>query len=155
MQHSLNLFDISAIGHLLGGWTVMFLAGAQVDSEVFSHGCHLHPNPRICGVGREMNLMTPVAPRLNQSLRDPRIKRVVSLDLGLAHSFSMQSLAKVRIPVLILGAGVDIGDLPEDKEFGFLARHLPARLTQYIVFENAAHFSFLQLCKPNASVLLN
>lgn len=155
-QRHINDDDISAIGHSLGGWTVMQLAGAVFDRPTFKRQCMLLPNPRICGLASELGLKTaqnnePVA----NVLYDARIKRVVSLDLGLARSILPTSLKDIHIPVLILAAGIDIGDLPQAQESGYLAEYLPLFQRHYKVYGQAAHFSFMQLCKPEAETLLD
>ena len=152
---SIDAENVSAIGHSLGGWSVMQLVGAQLDRDAFKAQCLLYPNPRICGLTNELGLTSP-QPGEPKSLNfyDPRIKKAVILDLGLARSFSLESMEKVETPVLILGAGVDIGDLPQAMESGYLAEHLPLFNRHYKVYEQAMHFSFLQVCKPGAIALL-
>ena len=82
---STNPNDVTAIGHSLGGWTVMLLAGAKVDRAGFEADCLIYPNPRTCGLSQELGLSrVQVSEPYNKALRDPRIKRIVSLDLGLA-----------------------------------------------------------------------
>ncbi len=147
--------SISAIGHSLGGWSVMLLSGAQFDRSTFLKQCRLYPNPRTCGLASELGLTTtqPEEPKAT-NFRDARIKKTVILDLGLARSFSVESMKKVDMPVLILGAGIDIGDLPQSMESGYLAEHLPLFNRRYQVYEQATHFSFVQMCKPGAIALL-
>lgn len=142
--------NITAIGHSLGGWTVMLLAGAQFDRDQLKQECAFKSSPRVCGLMAELGLDQPQIGEPTGSLQDTRIKRVVSLDLGLARSFSRQSLQRFTIPTLILAADVDIGDLPQAEESGFLAQYIPKNQRQYIVYPDAAHFSFMQLCKPGA-----
>ncbi|AZZ92797.1 alpha/beta fold hydrolase [Hahella sp. KA22] len=152
----INADNIAAIGHSLGGWTVMALAGARFDQAHFAAECLAHPNPRVCGLSDELGLSTKGAAKasLEASLADQRVRAVVSLDLGLARGFTPASLAAAPIPVLIFGAGVDIGDLPAKMESGYLAIHLPPAQTQYVEIPDAAHFSFMQRCKPAAIALL-
>lgn len=158
---------VIAVGHSLGGWTVMNLAGARFDRKHFKQECVLLPNPRTCGLAVELGLAQeqPGEPDQNgysagsnknasTSLKDPRIKAVISLDLGLARSFSPASLNKIDVPSLILAAGVDIGDLPQQFESGYLAEHLPLQKQSYRVYQGATHFSFMQRCKPGAAELL-
>ncbi|PCE65092.1 lipoprotein signal peptide, partial [Salinivibrio sp. YCSC6] len=64
------------------------------------------------------------------------------------------SLASVSQPTLILAAGVDIGDLPQAMESGYLAEHMGRAHRRYKVYQNATHFSFIQACKPNAVTLI-
>ena len=145
---------VAAIGHSMGGWTVMNLIGARFDRRQFNADCQLNPNPRTCGLAHELGLDVAQPGEPQSSLRDERIKAVVSLDLGLARSFAVDSLATLQRPSLILAAGIDIGNLPQQMESGFLASHIAQPLRQYKVYPDAMHFSFMQLCKPGASALL-
>ncbi|BFM50488.1 alpha/beta fold hydrolase [Marinomonas sp. THO17] len=153
LRRHLDPQRISAIGHSLGGWTVMALAGAKVDIEQLAEACRPTPNSRVCGLRGEFGMLE-ASESAHNNLKDSRIKKLVSLDLGLAKSFSLQSLSELTRPTLILAAGIDIGDLPQQQESGFLAQYLPQQTTQYKVYSNASHFSFMQLCKPGAIELL-
>ncbi|MEZ8348656.1 alpha/beta hydrolase family protein [Vibrio sp. 10N.222.54.F12] len=154
-KQTVNANNIAAIGHSLGGWTVMQLAGAKIDRATFEAECLIYPNPRTCGLSDELGLSQaqPSEPS-NKNLSDPRIQRVVSLDLGLARSFSVGNLNDITVPTLILAAGIDIGDLPQALESGYIAEHMPVNLRRYKVYESATHFSFIQSCKPGAVPML-
>ena len=155
-KQSVNANNITAIGHSLGGWTVMQLAGAKIDRATFEAECLIYPNPRTCGLSEELGLsQVQTAEPNDKGLSDPRIKRVVSLDLGLARSFSIVSLNDIKVPTLILAAGIDIGDLPQALESGYIAEHVPINSRRYKVYDNATHFSFIQGCKPGAIAMLN
>lgn len=154
-KNGINRSDISAVGHSLGGWTVMQLEGAVFDRQTFKQQCSLYPGPRTCGLANELGLEEAQENEpASGTLYDSRIKRVVSLDLGMARSFLPSSLNAVHHPVLVLAAGIDIGDLPQALESGYLAEHLPLSLRRYKVYEQATHFSFIQLCKQGAVSLL-
>lgn len=142
---------IAAIGHSLGGWTVTALAGARFSPAQFAQDCAENPNPRVCGLGAELGFADP---KISGDMRDPRVKAIVSLDLGGARSFTPESLASLTTPALIFGAGVDIGDLPAKMESGWLAEHLPAGTSRLIMIPDAMHFSFMQLCKPGAEAMI-
>ena len=155
-KQSANADNITAIGHSLGGWTVMQLAGAKIDRATFESECKQYNNPRTCGLAEELGLSKVQAKESNnKDLSDPRIQRVVSLDLGLARSFSVVSLNDIKVPTLILAAGIDIGDLPQALESGYIAEHMPLNSRRYKVYENSTHFSFIQGCKPGAIAMLN
>lgn len=155
-KQSANAENVTAIGHSLGGWTVMQLAGAKMDRPTFEANCLNYPNPRTCGLAEELGLdEVQAAEPNNKDLSDPRIQRVVSLDLGLARSFSIVSLNAIKVPTLILAAGTDIGDLPQALESGYIAEHVPLNSRRYKVYEKATHFSFIQGCKPGAIAMLN
>ncbi len=155
-KQSANAENVTAIGHSLGGWTVMQLVGAKMDRQTFEANCLIYPNPRTCGLAEELGLDKVQDEELVQKdLSDPRIQRAVSLDLGLARSFSIVSLNAIKVPTLILAAGIDIGDLPQALESGHIAEHIPLNVRQYKVYEKATHFSFIQSCKPGAIAMLN
>lgn len=155
-KQSANADNVTAIGHSLGGWTVMQLAGARIDRQTFEANCLIYPNPRTCGLAEELGLDKAQDEEVVQKdLSDPRIQRVVSLDLGLARSFSIVSLNDIKVPTLILAAGIDIGDLPQALESGYIAEHVPLNSRRHKVYEKATHFSFIQGCKPGAIAMLN
>lgn len=142
--------DITAIGHSLGGWTVMALAGAQFDRSQMLQECTGEASPLVCGLASGLGLEVPQEGEPLGSLKDDRINRVVSMDLGLARGFARQSLRDLTTPTLILAAGIDTAGLPQADESGFLARYIPRVNHDYIVYPDATHFSFMQLCKPGA-----
>ncbi|WP_174804039.1 alpha/beta hydrolase family protein [Martelella limonii] len=148
---SVDVARIGAIGHSLGGWTVVALAGGRFDADRFTQDCRLHPNPRICGLADELALDRPA---LAKSMADPRIGAIVSLDIGLARGFSPESLAGIAVPALVIGAGTDIGDLPAKMESGYLTQNLPTDSTVSVEIPDAIHFSFMQPCKPGAAELI-
>ncbi len=157
-SHTLGRNNVAAIGHSLGGWSVIQLAGAEVDIAEFDKFCADNPSNtrRTCGLSSELGLDKPINKESKSPvLNDPRVTHVVSLDLGLARSFSSKSLSQIKTKTLIIAAGIDIGDLPQDVESGYLAEHIPTDYRRYSIFKEATHFSFIQECKPNAVTILN
>ena len=154
MAPLINETNITGVGHSLGGWTVMALAGAEFDRDQLKQECILKNNPRVCGLMPELGLDQEQKGEPTGSVKDERIQRVATLDLGLARSFSRQSLQNLTTSTLILAAGVDIGDLPQVEESGFLAQYIPQEKRDYIIYSDAAHFSFMQLCKPGAVAMI-
>ncbi|PRA79326.1 lipoprotein signal peptide [Ochrobactrum sp. MYb29] len=142
---------IAVIGHSLGGWTVTALAGARFDTARFKKDCRIHTSPRACSLSAELGLGNR---ELEKEMSDPRIGAFVALDLGLARGLLPESLAGIHIPSLIISAGTDIGDMPARLESGYLAEHLPKSSSTYVEIPDAMHFSFMQLCKPGASALI-
>lgn len=135
---------IAALGHSLGGWTVMSLAGARFDSARMLRDCRLTQKLGIDGARSQDARFA--------DLRDARIKAVVSLDLGFAPGFTPRILRAVSVPTLILAAQADkLADLDAQLESGYLAAGMNR---QYEVVEGATHFSFMQLCKPAGEALI-
>lgn len=147
---------IAVIGHSLGGWTVAELAGARFNTAQFVRDCQQQTDSRMCqlSTGLGINKSPSFAHQLDADWRDKRVKAVVSLDLGFARGFTPQSLAAIKIPVLVLGAGVNIADLSVAQESGYFAMGLPTATSHYDVLADASHFSFMQLCKPGGGALI-
>ncbi|MEE3660816.1 alpha/beta fold hydrolase [Brenneria sp. g21c3] len=149
--------QVAVIGHSLGGWTALAVAGARFNAERFAEDCLTRPQLASCktyqaiGAGKDAKSRA----RIDASARDQRVSAVVSLDLGLASGFTPASLAAVSIPVLVIAAGVPDPVLPASLESQYLMKSLPGEMSQYWESADATHFSFMQLCKPGAADLIN
>lgn len=146
---------IAAIGHSLGGYTVLALAGARYDAERHAAYCTKYPDRADCVFVREAGIGSDPATlaSLQASLADPRISAIVSFDLGLTQGFDPASLAAIEVPVLIVGAARG-GALKLDAESRALAAALPAGRARYVEPAGLAHYDFLGLCKPGAVQVL-
>lgn len=147
---------VAAIGHSLGGWTVIELAGAQFDPARFDADCKAHRALAACDFFQRIGGGSDAASRaaLAQSLKDPRIKAIVSLDLGLTGGFDPSSLAGIDRPILLIAAATPNEHIPTGLESRRLADLLPPATTRYVEIPGAAHFSFLPTCKPGGGALL-
>ena len=155
---------IAAIGHSLGGWTVIELAGGRFDTAAVTKNCMAEFGPIYCkifealGIGRDAASNAAMA----ADLSDPRIRAVVTLDLGPGRGLTPASLAAIQIPVMVLGAAADVdadtatkADIAAtNKDSGYLARYLPPATTTYRLIPGSLHFSFMQPCKPGAAELI-
>ena len=133
---------------MLGAWTALAMEGAEFDRNLFERDCNALKNPRDCALLQPLGLdnITP-----NHKKADPRIKAAILLDIGLARGFTQKSLHRIKIPTLILAAGIDIGDLPAKLQSGYIAENLASNTRNYIEITDAIHFSFIQICKPLAT----
>lgn len=152
LTNIINFNQIAAIGHSLGGWSVIALSGARFNTDTFNEDCKKYSYLKGCHLMSELGLANP---ELNKSMLDPRIKAFISLDAGLTRGFTVDSLEKIKIPALIIGAGVDIGDTDAKLESGYVQEFLPKSSSNYIIIPDAMHFSFIQICKSNALDILN
>lgn len=80
--HSPGLFGktdkgrIAALGHSLGGWTVMSLAGARFEPLRFLHDCRQQPHRGDCKLKDKLGIDNEVArAKLSADNRDARIQR--------------------------------------------------------------------------------
>ena len=147
---------IAVVGHSLGGWTALEIAGARFDADRFAHDCKAHPQLASCTVYGKINPATTSQSKaaLAADLRDKRVSAVITLDLGLSRGMTDESLAALPVPVLVIAAGAPSDDLPAELESAHLAKRLPSASSRYVEISDASHFSFLSLCKPGAQVLL-
>ncbi len=147
---------IAVVGHSLGGWTALEIAGARFDPDRFAHDCKAHPQLTSCTVYGTINPASTSESKaaLAADLRDKRVTAVVTLDLGLSRGLTDESLAALPVPALVIAAGVPSRELPAELESANLAKRLPAASSRYVEISDASHFSFLSVCKPGAQVML-
>jgi predicted dienelactone hydrolase len=151
---SIDTTRIAAIGHSLGGWTVVAAAGARFDADRLDEECKSHSDLRACEVFITLGIGADLRPKLGGDLKDERIAAIVSLDLGLARGFTPANLAAIHIPTLIVAAGTNVAAIPAKLESGYLAQNLPAATSRYVEIADATHFSFMGICKPGAIALI-
>lgn len=147
---------VAVIGHSLGGWTAMALAGARFDLARREADCEINKTIASCTVWSRLQVNEDAYGRQRLAAIEPdeRIRAVVSLDLGLARGFTPESLSAVRVPALIMAAGTDRADIPARLESGYLADFLPEATTRYVEIPDATHYSFMQLCQPGSKALI-
>ncbi|AZE95608.1 putative lipoprotein signal peptide [Pseudomonas orientalis] len=148
---------IAAVGHSLGGWTVLEIAGGRFDADLFARDCLVHPKLGGCIGYAQMNPTGAVdgKAQLAADLSDKRVAAVVSLDLGLSRGMTDASLAALPVPALVIAGGVPSEDMAVGLESADLASRLPKASTQYVEISDASHFSFMAQCKPGAAALLD
>lgn len=155
-KNSIDVDRIYAAGHSLGGYTVLLTAGAEFDNTLYKAGCFGDTRiPVTCDVMGQWSVAQTKADQLAmaQSRKDPRIRKVISMDLGGMSVFSQKSLAAIEIPILVLGSGR--ADMLDQKlESRALATALKPHLVRYLELENAGHFDFLGVCKPEGYAIL-
>ncbi|UES45198.1 alpha/beta hydrolase family protein [Roseibium aggregatum] len=146
---------IYAAGHSLGGYTVMVLAGAKFDTERQTAICTGENQPVVCGVFAAWSVAETAADKKQMSVsrKDSRVRKVISMDLGGTPLFSEESLHAIDIPVLVLGSErADM--LNQEVESRALAAALPANMVHHLELEDAGHFDFMGVCKPEAFEIL-
>jgi predicted dienelactone hydrolase len=147
---------VAVVGHSLGGWTALEIAGARFDPDRFAEDCKTHPQLASCTVYEQMNpARSPDSKAaLAADWRDKRVTAVVTLDLGLSRGLTDESLVALPVPTLVIAAGVPSLELPAELESANLARRLPPASSRYVEISDASHFSFMSICKPGAQAML-
>jgi predicted dienelactone hydrolase len=147
---------IAVVGHSLGGWTALEIAGARFDPDRFADDCKAHPQLASCTVYEQMNPASSPDSKaaLAADWRDKRVTAVITLDLGLSRGLTDESLSVLPVPTLVIAAGVPSRELPAELESANLARRLPPASSRYVEISDASHFSFMSICKPEAQAML-
>lgn len=105
LQGKLNTRQVTVIGHSLGGYTALALAGAQVDIPQLRQYCQ-GVNVIAQAPGDWLQCAAASLPQQKLQLRDRRVVQVVALNPLVGQLFGSTGLRQVKIPVLML-AGTD------------------------------------------------
>ncbi|MBN9670017.1 alpha/beta hydrolase family protein [Roseibium aggregatum] len=146
---------IYAAGHSLGGFTVAVLGGARFDSRRYRSICSEAGLKKVCAVfsGWSVSETKEDSAAMEVSRKDPRVTRIVSLDLGGTEVLSPKSLEDFDVPVLVFGA--ERGDMVDQNlESRALAAALPASRVRHVELADGGHFDFMGRCKPEGYELL-
>lgn len=145
---------ISILGFSAGGYTAMATAGARVDPDLLQGFCDdtdhgMSDCAFLAHFGVDLHAfdLSPAA----QDLRDARIKTAVIIDPGIVETMTLQSLAQIDLPMLILNLG-DEDTIPVGVYARAAAELIPD--ATYGIVEDAIHFSFLAQCKPKGAQIL-
>ncbi len=141
---------IGAVGHSLGGATVLALAGAVFDPAAMREYCGsvASKGDRAC---READERFPESlGQVDGDLGDERVRAVAALDPSLGPGHSARSLSRVQVPVHIV-ATVENDFLPFEHHAGRYARLIPgASLTP--LAHGEGHFVFVDECNGEDQV---
>lgn len=148
---------MAVLGHSLGGYTALALAGARLDSSGMASLC---ANAQIDGQDHawlcdmilpntqamaELAGLAVVPAELWPDRRDVRIRAVVSM-AGDSFPFGRNGLAAVRVPVLALGGTADTGTPPEwgtDMTYD----HVSSQRKTKVGLVDGEHMLFLDDCE--------
>ncbi len=141
----LNLQQVGLIGHSLGGYTALALAGAAIDFGQIKRDCN--PN-------RSLNLSVVLQCRANEfkpdrySLRDSRIRAIFAINPLDSTIFGKWGMSQVRVPVLLMGGSDDIVT-PAVPEQIYPFTWLQAPDKYLAILEKGTHFSTLAVAKDD------
>jgi predicted dienelactone hydrolase len=148
---------IGAAGFSLGGYTVLELAGARSDQQLFLAACAAKPELPTCHVPETKDLGSAAEvsakvqassaeslARGSASYRDPRIRAVFAIAPAVGQAFGPDSFRDVTIPVaMVVGASDPIAPAADDA--GKFKELMPkAQLT--VLPGGVAHYTFLDTC---------
>jgi predicted dienelactone hydrolase len=145
--------NISIIGSSLGGYTALALAGAKLEFEKFPAFSKSHNDvsstyfrPALDIINDEFIL------NANQSHTDLRVNKAIALVPGFVEVMQSESLNNLNAPTLIIGAELD-ENIPPNTHYKPFLKNL-AKNSKYEEIIGASHYSFLQICQPDALKIL-
>ncbi|NJL85142.1 MAG: alpha/beta fold hydrolase [Leptolyngbyaceae cyanobacterium SM1_1_3] len=101
LRGKLNTRQVTLIGHSLGGYTGLALAGARLDIQALKRSCS-----NLIPVGLSpadwLQCAAVDLPRQTYDLSDERIQQVVAMNPITGDLFGSQGLSQVTVPTLIL-----------------------------------------------------
>jgi predicted dienelactone hydrolase len=149
LKGRLNLQQVGAIGHSLGGYTALTLASGNLNFPQLRKDCF--PN-RSLNLSVFLQCRGAELPPINYSLSDPRIKAVMALNPLNSTIIGKTGLSKIKIPVMLVGGSQDIFTpaVPEQiRPFTWLRTG-----DKYLaIIENGTHFSVSEDLKQEENIL--
>jgi len=137
-----NLEQVGLIGHSLGGYTALTLAGAQINTN---QECRTsEPEVISFNVSQILQCRFSYVSSLNINLSDRRVKAVLALNpLGGSTLFGKEGMQNIKLPVAIFASSNDLltPTVPE-QIFPFVWLNTPHKYL--VTFPKGTHFSFLE-----------
>lgn len=149
LRGRLNLQQVGVIGHSLGGYTALTLAGAKINFKQLRQDCHHNDSLNLSLL---VQCQTTLLPRAIYALHDERVKAVIAVNPLTSTVFGQSGLSQIQVPLMLVGGSADVVTplLPEQiRPFTWLT-------TPYkylVLIENGTHFSTLQPPPNGRSVL--
>jgi predicted dienelactone hydrolase len=106
LRGKFNTEEVVVVGHSLGGYTALALAGTQLSLEHLQQFCS-DPNPVMLSPADLLQCNAADLPEVPTDLEDQRVSQVVLLNPVIGRLFDEGSLAEVDIPTLMLAATDD------------------------------------------------
>lgn len=137
LQGRLNLHSVGVIGHSLGGYTALTLAGAKINQEQLRYDCS--PNNSL-NMSLLVQCEVPELSTANYSLQDNRIQAVLAINPLTSSIFGQSGLSQIQVPSMLIAATDDVvtpASLEQIRPFTWLTTN-----KKYLVLmEKATHFS--------------
>ena len=101
LQGKLNTQQVNVIGHSLGGYTALAVAGGEINIQQLRRFCQKSLN-MASAPGDWLQCAAATLPEKKLQLQDPRIKSAIALNPMIGKLFGERGLSKINKPVLIL-----------------------------------------------------
>ncbi|UFP95672.1 alpha/beta hydrolase family protein [Gloeobacter morelensis] len=137
----LDMTRIGALGHSWGGYTVLALAGANIDYNFVRRICNIK-NQLVVLVNPSVLLQCVLDsnPLPEIDLKDTRIKAVFGVNPLATAVSGPTGIAQIQIPTMILTASEDIFSRPVSEQINPF-RWLTTKNKYLVLARNATHFT--------------
>lgn len=138
-QGKINFDEVGIIGQSFGGYTSLAVAGAPLSFKTLQQNCGQQLNTTL-NISLGLQCQALRLPPAQYALADARIKAAIAINPITSGVFGADSLAQIKVPVMIVAGGRDIvaPALPEQiqpfSQLKALQRYL-------VLIENSNHFS--------------
>ncbi len=153
-QKPVNWSNIIAMGHSAGGQTASMLAGATFELAQVTEYCKspASNNDRSCNYAKNSEQAPEQYKVLfRESQLDPRVKTMILIDPALGAGAQLESLQKIKIPSLVIGAANN-DFLSWANQGQRYAENIPnAHIT--LLNGQEGHFVFLNACTNSIKVM--
>jgi predicted dienelactone hydrolase len=106
LRGKFNTAEVTIIGHSLGGYTALALAGAKLNLKHLRDFCD-DPNPVVFSPADLLQCNAADLPDTLVDLQDHRVKQAIILNPVMGRLFDETGLAQVQIPTLMLASTDD------------------------------------------------
>ncbi|MEH1779421.1 MAG: alpha/beta hydrolase [Nostoc sp.] len=145
LQGKLNFQQVGAIGQSFGGYTVLTLAGANINFSQLRQDCN--PDNSSFNLSLFLQCQATELPPKNYELKDDRIKAIIAINPIDSSVLGQGGVSQIKIPVMLVAGSQDIFAPPvfeQIRPFTWLSDS-----NKYLaLIENATHFS--AIAKPTS-----
>ena len=106
LRGRLDTQQVSVIGHSLGGYTALALAGAELDLEALQQYCESQQSISLSPADW-LQCAAAELPKPQASLQDERVTQIVLLNPIIGQLFGQKGLQHVQVPTLLLSSTDD------------------------------------------------
>ncbi|MDB9375453.1 alpha/beta hydrolase [Nodularia sphaerocarpa] len=150
LRGKLNFEQVGAIGQSFGGYTVLNLAGANINFEQLQKDCS--PNTSSFNLSLFLQCQVTELQGQDYQLQDQRIKAVLAINPLSSSIFGESEVSKISVPVMLVAASQDIATpIVSEQVRPFTWLTTPHKYL--VLIENATHFSAIAQPTPENDVL--
>lgn len=150
LKDKLNFEQIGAIGQSFGGYTVLALAGAEINFNELNQNCV--PDNSNVNLSLILQCQATKLPSASYKLYDNRIKTIIVINPLSSAIFGENGMSQIQTPVMMMSGSQDIFAPPVQEQIRPFT-WLPNPNKYLALVENATHFTFIGESPQESNVL--